>query len=122
MANYPIELVRSASASITLTLKDNDNTAIDLTGSTVIFAVKNKKDTIGNWDADDSTAKIKVTNTSHSLPLQGKTVIELTNDDTDLTPGQYVYGIKVIPAAGQSMPSGTAPFIITPRAVSGGDL
>lgn len=122
MANYPIELVRSASATITLTLKDNDNVAINLTGATVIFAVKNKKDTTESWDSDDSTAKIKVTNTSHSLPLQGKTIIVLSNDDTDLIPGQYVYGIKVIPASGASMPSGTAPFIITPRAVAGGDL
>lgn len=121
MANYPIELVRSAAASITLTLKDNENTAINLTGAAVIFAVKNKKDTLEIWDSDDSTAKIKVTNTSHSLPLQGKTVIELTNDDTDLTPGSYVYGVKVIPASGESMPSGTAPFIITPRGVTGGD-
>lgn len=119
MANYPIELVRSASASITLTLKDNDNVAINLTGATVIFAVKNKKATLEDWDADSSTAKIKITNTVHSLPLQGKTVIELSNDDTDLKPGQYVYGVKVIPASGENMPSGIAPFIINPRGVEG---
>lgn len=119
VANYPIEIVRSASASITLILKDNDNVAINLTGATVIFAVKNKKDTTEIWDNDDSTAKIKVTNTVHSLPLQGQTVIVLSNEDTDLLPGQYIYGIKVIPATGASMPSGIAPFIITPRAVEG---
>jgi len=117
--NYPIELVRGAGATLSLTLKDNDGVAIDLTGAKVIFAVKTKTNASKLYDSDNATALILTDTTSHTLPLQGKTDIDLTNDDTDLAPGVYVYGIKVVPAIGESIPSSIAPFIIKPRGVEG---
>lgn len=117
--NYPIEIVRSASVTITLTLKDNDGDAINLTGAKVIFAVKTRAETISAFDSDNSTAKLLVETTSHTLPLQGKTQIVLSNAETNLTPGSYVYGVKVIPSSGPTIPSSTAPFIVKPRGVEG---
>jgi len=116
--NFPIQLVRGAGATLTLTLKDTEGEAINLTGSKVIFAVKNKKDTIELFDSD-SAALIFIEQSTHTFPLIGKTVIALTNELTDLKPSQYVYGIKVVPASGESIPSKPAPFIIEPRVVEG---
>jgi len=59
----------------------------DITGWTIYFTVKeNFKDT-------DSLAKIRKDITSHSDASNGKTLIELSTVDTDLT-GNYYYDIR----------------------------
>lgn len=118
--NMPIELVRGAAGNINLTLTDVDATPIDLTGATVVFAVKKKEKTLQAYDGDQATAEILIEQTVHTDAPNGETTIEVTNDDTDLVPGNYVYGIKIIPSSGDSRPSSTAPFIVKPRGVQSG--
>jgi hypothetical protein len=43
----------------------------------------------------DANAKIKKTITVHSDPTNGKTVISLTETDTDITPKSYYYDITI---------------------------
>jgi hypothetical protein len=117
-SKYPIELVRGASLVIDFTFED-EGEPIDLTGAKIIFAVKTKNSTIDFYDSDDSTALIKVEQTTHTNAADGESQITLENDDTDLTPSQYVYGVKIVPATGQHRPSSTAPFIVKPRGVEG---
>lgn len=117
--NYPIELVRGASVTANLTLKDNAGDFIDLTGSKVIFAVKTKADARSLYDSDNATAVVFKEQTTHTTPLSGQTSITLTNTDTDIAPGVYVYGIKVVPATGEAIPSSIAPFVVKPRGVEG---
>ena len=63
---------------------------IDITGSTVYFAIKT------NLTDSDANAKIFKTVTSHSDPLNGKTTIVLTDEDwINVESGNYWYGIKI---------------------------
>jgi len=66
-----------------------DGVPINITGWVVFFTVKEFMiDT-------DANAKIKKTITVHSDPTNGKTVISLTETDTDITPKSYYYDITI---------------------------
>lgn len=71
-------------------------TGVDLTGATVYFTVKSAPDA----DSADTTALIKKDVTVHTNPTAGQTTILLTPTDTDVTPGDYGYDIKLKTAAG----------------------
>ena len=62
---------------------------IDITGWIVFFTVKERM-----IDGDDK-AIIKKTITSHTDPTQGKTIISLTDTDTDKSPKSYYYDITI---------------------------
>ena len=63
---------------------------IDITGYKFYFTVKE------NTDDTDENAMIKKDITTHTLPLEGKTNVVLTSEDTDvLTPGTNFYDIQV---------------------------
>jgi len=61
--------------------------AIDITDWTIYFTAKKRME-----DADND-AVIKKDITSHSDPTNGKSLIQLTTDDTDLQ-GSYFFDIK----------------------------
>jgi len=75
---------------ITTTFKDELDNPIDITGYTVYFTVKEKEDET----VDDSNALIQVDVTSHLDPVNGKTNINLTNIQTNIPVGKYVYDIQ----------------------------
>ncbi len=85
-----ITLIRGDTSSIDFQLTDN-NTPVDLTGATVFFTAK---PALTN-DTTDSTAVIEVEVTTHTDPINGKTVIPLSSTDTDITPGIYYYDIQI---------------------------
>ena len=118
MANPPIPIIRSAPLSITFTITDDNAAIVDLTGAAVLFAVKEPRVVNASPDGD-SQSKILVRQEVHTDAVNGITTIELSNVDTDIPAGEYVYGIKVIPAAGEALPSGVAPFLVKPRGVAG---
>jgi hypothetical protein len=72
-------------------------TDVDLTGATVYFTVK----TVPDADVTDSTAVITKDITSHTDAAAGLTTIALTPTDTDVTPGDYGYDIKLKKASGE---------------------
>ena len=94
MATTPIDpqkradifLIRGDTASITFSIPD-----VDLTDATVFFTAKPAL----TADADDASAVIEKEVISHTDPEAGETVIELTSEDTDVTPGTYFYDIQV---------------------------
>lgn len=89
---------RKTDFTITFNYLNSDNTARPLTGHTVLFTVK---DVPYDDDADDSTALIAKTVTSHTNAAGGITEIALTDDDTNLTPMQYFYDIVVVESSGE---------------------
>lgn len=64
-----------------------DGQIVDITEYTVYFTAKK------NMTDSDANAVISKVITDHESPTSGKTVIELTPDDTDITPGNYHYSI-----------------------------
>ncbi len=86
-----ITFYRENTVNINLTFTD-----VDLTGATVYFTIKVDSDT----DPADTTAIISKDLTVHTDPLLGKTTISLSPTDTDKTPGDYKYDIKLKKSTG----------------------
>lgn len=62
---------------------------VDLTGSTVFFTAKKR------YEDPDDNAIIQLDVTDHSDPANGKTILTLTPELTNVKPGKYLYDIKV---------------------------
>lgn len=69
----------------------------DITGQTVFFTVKSEA---GLSSADDTGAAISKTVTVHTDATSGITDIELTDDDTRITPGIYWFDVQIKDADG----------------------
>ena len=89
MTTANLSVIRGDDKYYIITIKDDDGVAIDITGWTVYFTVK--EDT----NDDDADAKIKKDVTSHTTPISGITQIHLTNEDTTLDVRNYYYDIQV---------------------------
>jgi len=85
-----IEIIRGDDVALNATFKDDAGVAIDITGYTVFFTVKDNY-----TSTDDSAAIISKTVTSHTAPLLGKTSIALTNTDTNLAETDYYYDFQL---------------------------
>ncbi len=82
--------IRGDSHTINLAIT-NGGTAVNLTGYTVFFTVN-----ASEAPADDTSAVIQKTVTSHSAPTLGQTIISLAPADTSsLTPGTFWYDIQL---------------------------
>ena len=73
--------------TLSLTFKDAEGNAIDITNYTVYFMLKRNK-----YDADNAAAITK-TITSHSDPTHGITAISLSATETAALSGTYYYNI-----------------------------
>lgn len=90
-----LTIIRGDSVTLPVTFKNSDGSAINLTGSTVFFTVK-----ASDSDSDDN-AKIKKSVTVHTSPTEGKTTIELSTTDTNLSAGIYLYDIQIVDSLGK---------------------
>lgn len=81
-----LEIVKGTTKIYELQFRE-DGQCVDITDWSVYFTVKE------NMKDSDANAKINKTVTTHSEPTQGKTLIELTTDDTDIDAGNYYYSI-----------------------------
>lgn len=91
-ATIDFEIIQGDDETITVTFKDEDGVAINITGYTVFFTMKKRPDD----DSDDSDAPIKKTVTSHTDPTHGITVVNLTSAETALLePRRYVYDFQL---------------------------
>ena len=104
-----LQVVRATDQSFTTTFLDADGNVIDLTGSTVFFTVKTRvQDT-------DAEALITKDVTSHSDPTNGITIITLTDTQTNIAPGNYVYDIKIKDSSGLISQTTTQDFKVLDR-------
>ena len=95
-----IKLIRGDSRDIGVTFIDKDGDAINLTNGTVFFTVSK----IQNPQNDDD-ALITKDVTSHDEPETGRTVIELTPEDTDINPGSFWYDVQLVDVEGNVLSS-----------------
>ena len=84
-----LQIYRGDDKTWEIQFKDCEGTPIDITGWTVYFTAKEKKADI------DADAKIIKEITSHSDPVDGKTLIILVPADTTDLKGNFYYGIRV---------------------------
>ena len=83
-----LSCVRNDNKTWLLTFKDENGTAVDITGWTVFFTCKNSREDV------DADALISYDITSHTDPTNGQTKIELTTTDTARL-GSYPYDIQI---------------------------
>lgn len=89
------DFYRGDTREYTLTFVNGDGSAIDITGWTIFFTMKEKE------SDDDDDAKIKKDITSHSNPTGGITSFTLEAGDTDDLEGRkYYYDIQAKKANG----------------------
>lgn len=78
---------KATSFTINLYFTDIDNASIDITGWKIRFTMKNSR------NDTDANAVIKKDILTHTDPTAGETEVSLTQTDTDLSIGTYVYDI-----------------------------
>jgi hypothetical protein len=79
-----IDIQRRTDRTLTITVKDNDDVAINITGYTVYFTVRETP--------HSSTTLIDKTVTSHLTPASGITTVTLdAATDTNIAEGSYYY-------------------------------
>jgi len=86
-----IEIVKGDTSTIQITLKDSAGDAIDITGYTIWLTVKpvaNNSDTV-----PIPTIQKKVT--TFTDPTGGIHLFTLSNSDTNITSGNYIYDIQI---------------------------
>lgn len=86
--NISLNRKNSQTYNITVT---SGGSAQDITGWTLYFTLKPKADA----KTDDSTAVITKTVTSHDDAANGLTSFTLSESDTDISYGDYIYDIKL---------------------------
>ena len=106
MAKWTIKQRNDVSRDLNFT--DKDGNPIDLTGATVYFTVKSAYDT----DNTDSTALIQKNITSHTNPTAGQTVLNLSETDTDVAAGKYLFDFKLKTAIGAETNYDPETFIV----------
>lgn len=85
-----IEIIRGDDINLNLTFKDQDGTAINITGFKVYFTVKRR---LGDGD---SAALLSADVTSHTQPVLGKTIVLLAHSNTDdISEGTYYYDLQL---------------------------
>ena len=83
-----LEIIRGGDYTIPIQVNDADGNAIDITGQTLFFTVKH------NAIDDDDDAIISKDITVHATPASGLSTLILSDTDTDVNPGRYVYDFK----------------------------
>jgi len=85
-----LEIIRGDTTDITVTITDENGSAVDITGATVYFTIKSK------ISDDDSNSLIQKEITNHTDPINGKTTISLSATETaEFPPDNYVWDLQI---------------------------
>lgn len=87
---------RNDTFKLRVTFTDAQGQGIDITGWTVWFTVRDKYSLSELTDVTtDTDAVIAKDWTSHTTPTQGITDLELSKEETNITPGDYAFDIQI---------------------------
>ncbi len=96
MNTQPIEIVRNNSGSITVTVRDAIGDLVNLTGYTMLMAVKNQAE-----DTDDNAVIGPLTGVI-STPASGVGICSWTSTQSDVASKMYTYDVRIEDAAGDN--------------------
>ena len=109
-----INIIRSNTKNFTITFKDSNGDAIDITGYTVWFTVRS---TIPSTSVtDDTGAIIAIKQESGDLtdPTNGITQFTLTSSNTNIDTGTYYYDIQYSTDGTDRYSNSIGKFIVAP--------
>lgn len=104
-----ISITRGDDKSINFAFTDGNSAAIDITGYTLFFTVKEVTDTA----SDDTAAVISKTVTSHTDAVNGLSSVTITNADSDITPDRYKFDVQLKTDAGSIKTVVKGDFIVS---------
>jgi hypothetical protein len=87
---------RGDTLSRLITITNSNGTALNLTGYTAFFTIKN----ISDNSADDSSAILAKNWTTHSDPVNGQTLLTATPAQMTIDEGTYKYDVQIKSPAG----------------------
>lgn len=82
---------RGDTLSRQITITQSDGAALDLTGYTAYFTIKE----ISDNSADDTNALLAKSWTNHSDPTNGKTILSATSAEMSIDEGTYKYDVQI---------------------------
>lgn len=85
----PIDVYRGNDLPLDISVY-NGTMAMNISGYELLFTVKK------NIDDDDNNILISKNVTSHIDPVRGKSLVYLTQSDTMMDPGDYVYELTLV--------------------------
>ena len=95
-----ITIARGDSKLFEVTFTESDGGALDITGYKVFFTVRERGTLPSLTTNADTDAVISKVVSSFVAPATGVCEIELTKEDTEITPKKYVYDIQVKDSGG----------------------
>ena len=95
----PITIIRGTDNTFAVAFTDGNGAPIDLTDQKVYFTVKSA-DNIDETDITDADALIQVTAVLNADPTTGLATVVLTNEDTDVPAGNYLWDLRLITNTG----------------------
>lgn len=107
-----ISIPRKTDRTYTVTIK-KDGQAYDCTGWQLVFTVKDK---LSRTDEQSKIIKTINFNDAPNNAAGGVAYLNLTNDNTDLQPATYKYGIKLVDGSGKVRKTGVGTFEIAQAA------
>ena len=107
-----IEIIRQDSKKIKVTIKDG-NDPYDITGGTVFFTVNQNGDPEND---DDAVIRLKTGDPQVVVidAEQGRVDINLTSNDTDISPRRYYYDVQLVDAVGNVVSRKRDTFSVNP--------
>lgn len=108
--NTKLEVCRGDDVSFPVTFTDSNGLPLNITGWKIYFTVKLSYDD----NATDSSASIAKDITVHTDPLNGKSSVDLSNLDTNISPGKYIYDIQVKDAQAKIITAVKGTFEVLP--------
>lgn len=85
-----MEVIKRDDCDFELVFTDRDGEPVDITGGTVFFTVKK------NLYDSDNEAVIKKEITNFESPSEGKAILQLSRDDTDIVARDYYYDVQLV--------------------------
>ena len=90
-----LSMYRGDNKTWTLTFKDGNGTAIDITGYTIFFTVKNQNAYVDST-SDTTDGLVQKTIVNHTSPSTGVSVLNIVPADTSsLSPTTYKYDMQL---------------------------
>lgn len=107
-----IDVIRQDSRKIKVTIKDGSD-PYDITDGTVFFTVNQSGD-----PQNDNNAVIRLKTGDPQIVVidaeQGRVDINLTSDDTDISPRKYYYDVQLVDAVGNVVSRKRDTFSVEP--------
>jgi hypothetical protein len=108
-----ITIKRGTDKTINLNFNRSNGDPIDITDWKIFFTVRTPTQAYeATTETDDTNSVIHKEQESHVDAVNGQSSIVLSNEDTNIKPGTYLYDVQIIDASGNISTPVVANFVV----------